>query len=111
MDPRELMSFKVLMRAQAVALGLAVVVSPATACDKPVSSDRISKVVAKGDIQRPTRVSEGFAVEVTEKFWTSADAKQKEEIAADVSCSIGTDVVSFTRDRSVLQTFRNGKAQ
>ncbi len=103
------MSFSMLKRAQAVTLGLAVFASPALACDKPASSDRISKIVAKGDMQRPTRVSEGFAVEVTEKFWAGADAKQKQEIAADVSCSIGAEVVTFTRDRSVLQSFRNGK--
>jgi hypothetical protein len=111
MDPRELMSSKVLMRAQAVALGLALFVSPSTACDKAASNDRISKVVAKGDAQRPTRVSEGFAVEVTEKYWASADSKQKQELADDVACSVGSNTVSFTKDRSVLQTFRGGKAQ
>jgi hypothetical protein len=98
-------------RIAAAILAVAFFASPALACDKAVSNDRISKVVAKGDIQRPTRVSEGFAVEVTEKFWSSADPKQKEEIVSDVTCSIGAEVVSFTRDRSVLQTFRNGKAQ
>lgn len=105
------MPFQVLKRAQAIALGLAVLASPALACDKPASADRISKVVAKGDIQRPTRISEGFAVEVTEKFWTSADAKQKQEIVADVACSVGANTISFTKDRSVLQTFRDGKPQ
>jgi hypothetical protein len=98
-------------RVPAVLLGLALLSSPALACDKAASNDRISKVVAKGDAQRPTRVSEGFAFEVTEKFWASVDAKQKQELAADVSCAVGTDTVSFTKDRSVLQTFRNGKAQ
>lgn len=105
------MSLQVLKRAQAVALGLAISASPVFACDKAVSSDRISKVVAKGDAQRPTRVSEGFALEVTEKYWSSVDAKQKEELAADVACAVGTETVSFTKDRSVLQTFRNGKPQ
>ena len=105
------MAFNILLRTQAIALGFLLLISPALACDKAVSNDRISKVVATGDVARPTRVSEGFAVEVNEKFWASADAKQKEEIVADVSCVIGTDIVSFTRDRSVLQTFRNGKAQ
>jgi hypothetical protein len=105
------MSFKFFVRTQAVLLGFAVMASPALACDKAVSSERISKIVAKGDIQRPTRVSEGFAVEVTETFWKAADTKQKDEIVADVSCAIGADVVSFTRDRSVLQTYRGGKAQ
>lgn len=95
----------------AIALGLALLTSPALACDKAASNDRISKVVAKGDAQRPTRVSEGFALEVTEKFWSSVDAKQKDELAADVACSVGTETVSFTKDRSVLQTYRNGKAQ
>lgn len=103
------MSLQVFKRAQAFALGLALFASPALACDKPASNDRISKVVAKGEIQRPTRVSEGFAVEVSEKFWSAADAKQKEELASDVSCAIGAEVVSFTKDRSVLQSFRNGK--
>lgn len=92
-------------------LGLIVFASPALACDKPASSDRIARIVAKGEIQRPTRVSEGFAVEVSEKFWAGADAKQKQELAADVTCAIGAETVSFTRDRSVLQTYRNGKAQ
>ena len=101
------MSFKVLMRAQAIALGFAVFSSPALACDKPVANERIMQFVAKGDIQRPTRVSEGFAIEVTEKFWAAADAKQKEALAGDVACSVGTDTVSFTKDRSVLQTFQN----
>jgi hypothetical protein len=96
-------------RAQAIALGLVVFATPAFACDKPASADRISKSVAKGDIQRPTRVSEGFAVEVTEKFWAGADDKQKTEIASDVACSIGTDTVSFARDRKFLGIYRNGK--
>jgi hypothetical protein len=103
------MSFQILKRAQAVALGLVVFTSPTFACDKPASTDRISKVVAKGDMQRPTRVSEGFAAEVTEKFWTGADDKQKDALAADISCAIGADVVSFTKDRSVLKTYRSGK--
>lgn len=101
------MPFQVLKRAQAVALGLAIFASPALACDKPAANDRIMQFVAKGEIQRPTRVSEGFAVEVTEKFWSAADAKQKETLAIDVACSVGTDTVSFTKDRSVLQTFQN----
>lgn len=105
------MSFQAMKRAQAIALGLVIFASPAFACDKSASNDRIAKVVAKGDIQRPTRISEGFAVEVTEKFWTSADAKQKQEIVADVSCSVGANTISFTKDRSVLQTYRDGKAQ
>jgi hypothetical protein len=103
------MSFQVKKRAQAVALGLVIFASPAFACDKPASADRVSKVVAAGEIQRPTRVSQGFAVEVSEKFWASVDAQAKETLAADVTCAIGTDIVSFTKDRSVLQTFRNGK--
>jgi hypothetical protein len=98
-------------QASAIALGLVLLSSPAFACDKAASNDRISKVVAKGDAQRPTRVSEGFALEVTEKFWAAADTKQKQELAADVACSVGTETVSFTKDRSVLQTYRNGKAQ
>jgi hypothetical protein len=109
------MSFKSSERAQAIALslglGLVVFVAPAFACDKPASTDRISKIVAKGDIQRPTRVSEGFAVEVTEKFWAGADDKLKTEIATDVACSIGTDTVSFARDRKFLGIYRNGKYQ
>jgi len=96
-------------RAQAITLGLVLFAAPALACDKPASADRISKIVAKGDIQRPTRVSEGFAVEVTEKFWAGADDKQKIEIATDVACSIGTDTVSFARDRKFLGVYRNGK--
>jgi hypothetical protein len=105
------MKSNVAWRAPAIALGLALVSSPALACDKAQSNDRISKVVAKGDAQRPTRVSEGFAIEVTEKYWSGADAKQKQELAADVACSVGADTVSFTKDRSVLQTYRNGKPQ
>ena len=105
------MTLQILKRAQAVALGLAIFASPALACDKPASTDRISKVVAKGDIQRPTRISEGFAVEVTEKFWASADAKQKQEIVADVACAVDASIISFTKDRSVLQTYRDGKPQ
>ena len=105
------MTLQILKRAQAVALGLAIFASPALACDKPASTDRISKVVAKGDIQRPTRISEGFAVEVTEKFWTSADAKQKQEIVADAACAVDASTISFTKDRSVLQTYRDGKPQ
>jgi hypothetical protein len=105
------MSLQILKRAQAIALGLAVFASPALACDKAVSNDRISKVVAKGDVARPTRVSDGFAIEVTEKFWSAADAKQKQELAADVACSVGSNTVSFTKDRSILQTFRDGKPQ
>ena len=101
------MSLQVLKRAQAIALGFAVFSAPALACDKPVANERIMQFVAKGDIQRPTRVSEGFAIEVTEKFWAAADAKQKEALAGDVACSVGTDTVSFTKDRSVLQTFQN----
>jgi hypothetical protein len=111
MDPRELMPLKLLKNAQAVALAFTVLTVPALACDKAASNDRIAKVVAKGDVARPTRVSEGYAVEVSEKFWSSADAKVKEEIATDVSCSIGTDLVTFTRDRSSLQSYRNGKPQ
>lgn len=105
------MSFQVLKRAQALALGLAVFATPALACDKAVSNDRIAKVVAKGDVARPTRVSDGFAIEVTEKYWSAADAKQKQELAADVACSVDSNTISFTKDRSVLQTFRDGKAQ
>jgi hypothetical protein len=105
------MNSMLMKRAAAIALGLAIFSAPALACDKAASSDRISKVVAKGDAQRPTRVSEGFALEVTEKYWASADAKQKQELASDVACSVGSDVVSFTKDRSVLQTYRNGKPQ
>lgn len=103
------MSLKAVKRAQALALGLAIFASPALACDKPASADRISKIVATGDIQRPTRVSQGFAVEVTEKFWAAANDKQKTELAADVACSIGTDTVSFARDRKFLGIYRNGK--
>ncbi len=103
------MPFEILKRAQAIALGLACFASPAFACDKPASNDRISKFVAKGEIQRPTRVSEGFAVEVTEKFWASADEKLKVELASDVACAIGTDTVSFARDRTFLGVYRNGK--
>lgn len=103
------MSPKVMKRAQAIALGLAIFASPALACDKPASADRISKFVGTGDIQRPTRVSQGFAVEVTEKFWASANDKQKTELAADVACSIGTDTVSFARDRKFLGIYRDGK--
>ncbi len=99
----------ILKRAQAIALGLAVFAAPALACDKPAAADRISKVVAKGEIQRPTRVSQGFAVEVTEKFWAAADDRQKTELAADVACAIGTDTVSFARDRKFLGVYRNGK--
>lgn len=105
------MSLQILKRAQAIALGLAVFASPALACDKAISNDRIAKVVAKGDVARPTRVSDGFAIEVTEKFWSAADAKQKQELAADVACSVGSNTVSFTKDRSILQTFRDGKPQ
>ncbi len=105
------MNSKIAKRAAAIALGLALLSSPALGCDKAASSDRISKIVAKGDAQRPTRVSEGFALEVTEKFWASVDAKQKQEIASDVACAVGSDVVSFMRDRSLLQTYRNGKPQ
>jgi hypothetical protein len=105
------MLLPVLKRAQAVALGLAMFAAPALACDKAASSDRISKVVATGGMQRPTRVSEGFAAEVTEKFWSAADTRQKQELATDISCAVGADTVSFTKDRSVLQTYRNGKAQ
>lgn len=105
------MMSKVLMRAQAIALGLAIVATPALACDKPASDERIAKVVAAGDIQQPTRVSEGFAVEVTEKFWASAAEKQKEQLAADAACTTGATTITFTRDRSVLQAYRNGKAQ
>jgi hypothetical protein len=101
------MSLQIMKRAQAIALGLAIFATPAIACDKPAANDRLMKFVATGDIQRPTRVSEGFAVEVTEKFWAAADAKQKEALAGDVACSVGTDTVSFTKDRSVLQTFQN----
>jgi hypothetical protein len=105
------MVIRISKRALAVALGLAVFAVPALACDKAASSDRISKVVATGGMQRPTRVSEGFAAEVTEKFWSAADTKQKQELATDISCAVGTDTISFTKDRSVLQTYRNGKAQ
>lgn len=97
--------------AYALVLGLAVFTSPALACDKNASNDRISKVVASGGMQRPTRVSEGFAAEVTEKFWSSTDAMRKQELAADIACSVDASTVSFTRDRSVLQTYRDGKAQ
>jgi len=100
-----------LKRASAIVLGLAIVTSPAVACDKQASNERISKVVSTGDMQRPTRVSEGFAAEVTEKFWSAADAKRKQELAADIACSVGANTVSFTKDRSVLQTYRDGKAQ
>lgn len=107
------MSFEMLKRARpiafAVALGLAVLSSPAIACDKAASADRISKIVAKGEIQRPTRVSQGFAIEVTEKFWAAADDKMKTEIAADAACAIGTDMVSFARDRKFLGIYRGGK--
>ena len=96
-------------RAQAIALGLVMLASPALACDKPAANDRISKIVAKGEIQRPTRVSQGFAVEVTEKFWAGADEKQKTELAADVACAIGADIVSFARDRKFLGVYRDGK--
>lgn len=105
------MNVRKLKQAYAVVLGLAVFASPAVACDKNASNDRISKVVASGEMQRPTRVSEGFAAEVTEKFWSAADAKRKEELAADIACSVGANTVSFTKDRSVLQTYRDGKAQ
>lgn len=105
------MNFLKLKCASAVALGLAVFAAPALACDKNASNDRISKVVASGEMQRPTRVSEGFAAEVTEKFWASADAKKKQDIADDIACSVDAKTVSFTRDRSVLQTYRDGKAQ
>jgi hypothetical protein len=98
-----------LKRVQAAALGLAAFTAPALACDKPAANERIMQFVAKGEIQRPTRVSEGFAVEVAEKFWAAADAKQKEALAGDVACSVGTNTVSFTKDRSVLQTFQNKK--
>lgn len=98
-----------LKRAQAAALGLAIFAAPALACDKTASADRISKIVARGEIQRPTRVSQGFAVEVTEKFWAGADDKLKTEIATDVACSIGTDTVSFARDRKFLGIYRDGK--
>lgn len=105
------MNFPTWQRALFLALGLALFASPVMACDKNASNDRISKVVATGEMQRPTRVSEGFAAEVTEKFWSSADAKRKEELAADIACSVGANTVSFTKDRSVLQTYRDGKAQ
>lgn len=105
------MNFPKLKRTHAVVLGLAVFTAPALACDKSASNDRISKVVASGEMQRPTRVSEGFAAEVTEKFWSNADAKRKQELAADIACSVDASTVSFTRDRSVLQTYRDGKAQ
>ncbi len=107
------MPFEVLKRAQAIAvaitLGFVVFSTPALACDKTASADRISKFVAKGEIQRPTRVSQGFAIEVTEKFWTSADEKLKTDIAADVACMIGADMVSFARDRKFLGVYRDGK--
>jgi|GEM_PF-1908193 len=107
------MSFEMLKRAQpiafAIALGLAVLSSPAFACDKAASADRISKIVAKGEIQRPTRVSQGFAIEVTERFWAGADDKMKTDIAADAACAIGTDTVSFARDRKFLGIYRDGK--
>ena len=93
------------------AVALAIFVSPALACDKAVSADRINGAVKSGDVQRPTRVSEGFAVEVSEQFWKSADEKRKQELAADVACAIGTPTVSFTRDRDVLKTYRDGKPQ
>jgi hypothetical protein len=105
------MRSKTPQRALAVALGLAMFASPAYACDKPESDARIAKVVATGEVQRPTRVSEGFALEVTEKFWAGADAKQKEQLAADAACTTGAATITFTRDRSVLQAYRNGKAQ
>lgn len=105
------MNFLEWKRACAAVLGLALFAAPALACDKSASNERISKVVATGEMQRPTRVSEGFAAEVTEKFWSSADTKRKQELAADIACSVDTSTVSFTRDRSVLQTYRDGKAQ
>jgi len=105
------MTVEVLKRAQAIALGLAVLTAPALACDKSASNDRILTFVAKGDIQRPTRVSEGFAVEVSDKFWAAADEKLKTEIATDVACAIGTDTVSFSRDRTFLGVYRGGKYQ
>jgi hypothetical protein len=105
------MNFPKYKPALAIVLGLSVLVSPAWACDKTASNDRISKVVASGEMQRPTRVSEGFAAEVTEKFWSGADMKQKQALAADIACSVGANTISFTRDRSVLQTYRDGKAQ
>ena len=37
--------------------------------------------------------------------------KKKQGIADDVACAVGAKTVSFTRDRSVLQTYRDGKAQ
>jgi hypothetical protein len=97
--------------AAGAAVALAVFVSPSFACDKAASADRISGAVKSGDVQRPTRVSEGFAVEVSEKFWKSADDKRKQELAADVACAIGTETVSFTRDRDILKTYRGGKPQ
>jgi len=109
------MSFEMLKRARPIAfaagLGLAAFAhsSPALACDKAASADRISKIVAKGEIQRPTRVSQGFAIEVTEKFWAGADEKMKADIAADAACAIGTDTVSFARDRKFLGIYRGGK--
>lgn len=103
------MNIPVSKRTLAVALGLAVFAFPALACDKPAATDRVSKFVERGDIQHPTRVSDGFAAEVTEKFWSSANAAQRQQLAADIACSIGTEPVSFTRDRSVLGTFRGGK--
>lgn len=105
------MPLKFPVRAQALLLGLVVFATPAFACDKTASNDRISKVVATGGMQRPTRVSEGFAAEVTEKFWSAADAKQKQDLATDIACAVGSETVSFTKDRSVLQTYRNGKPQ
>jgi len=103
------MPISISKRAAALVLGLALFSSPALACDKAASSDRVGKVVATGDMQRPTRVSEGFAVEVSEKFWAAADEKRKTQLAADVACSVGTEPVSFARDRKILGVYRNGK--
>jgi hypothetical protein len=105
------MAFKYLMRSQTLAIFLALSATSAMACDKPASAARIAQITATGDVQQPTRVSEGFAVEVTEKFWAAADAKQKEQLAADAACATGAETITFTRDRRVLQAYRNGKAQ
>lgn len=105
------MHFPLKKRALALALGLAIVSPAAIACDKPVSADRVSKSVTRGDIQHPTRVSVGFAAEVSEKFWSGTTPAQRQELAADIACSIGAEPVSFTKDRKVLGTFRDGKYQ
>lgn len=83
--------------------------TPAMACDKQQSIERLSKTIATGHLLVPQKSGEGFSVEVKRSYWKDLGQEQKQELAAEISCAVDTSLVVFMVDGREAVPYRSNR--